>query len=198
MIFHDVYPKAKLIFAFILILSLSTGFTFAAEKNVDLKQTPATANVTKQVAIGMSTNLDSDGVRFFSLDPGTNNNEAQHNSDGAGGNTTYWLNISDTTNTYINICTKVSSELTHTDGITTIPNSGFTWNVTETLGNDAPQPDGYTFNTSYDTGNLIAEGRDEGEFYLRFWLDIPSAQKAGNYDNIIYWCGRENSTVCSC
>jgi hypothetical protein len=191
------FINMKLIFIFVLMLSLFANLILAAEKKIDTKQTVATANVTKQVAIGLSTNLDLDGVKFLSLDPGTSDNEAQHNSD-VDGNTSYWVEIDQTTNTYIDICTKDNAPLTHTDGTTTIPNSGFTWNVTDELGGNAPSLPGNPYSTVYDTENLVAKGKDSGKFYLRFWLDIPSAQKAGNYNNTIYWCGNENSTICNC
>jgi hypothetical protein len=107
-----------------------------------------------------------------------------------------WVIIQATTNTPIDICTKDNNALTHTDGSTTIPNSGFTWNVSTT--NDATNPKlpGIALSTTYDTVNLIANDASSGTFYLRYWLDVPSGQKAGNYQNIVYFWAEDNSTLC--
>jgi hypothetical protein len=135
------------------------------------------------------------GIIFGSLDPGVSDNNATGNYN-ATDQTQFWVVIQASTNTPIDICTKVNNPLTHTDGITTIPNSGFTWNVSTT--NDATNPAlaGVAIDTTYDTTNLIADDTESGIYYLRYWLDVATGQKAGDYDNTVYICGQENETTC--
>jgi len=176
----------------LLVLSITIPIVLGGN-NTSTKTTLAYANITKNVAIGLSTNLNNDGVNFGSIDSGSSNNNAEHNSDGTESNSTYWLTISNTTNTYIDICTK---DTTFSSGAEAIPNVNFTWNSTTVLGSNAPSLDGYAYQTSYDTTNLLADNSNNGTIYLRFWLDVPVGQTSGSYTNIIYWLGQENSSVC--
>jgi hypothetical protein len=191
-----VLNKKTLKIASLVALSISflAYVVIAAEVLQETKTTTGTANVTKQVAIGLSTDLIS-GIKFPNKDPGTTDNNASYNFN-ASDQTTMWIVIESSTNTPIDICTKDNAPLTHTDGTTTIPNSGFRWNVSTS--NDATNPKlpGIALSTSYDTSNLIANDQSSGTFYLRYWLDIPTGQKAGNYNNTVYYWAEDNTTLC--
>ncbi len=193
----------KLSFVAIALLSVLGVFVVlpvikSAETPYEEKSETGQATITKQVAIGLSTNLDTDGVRFTNLDPGSSNNAAEHSADGGSSETTYYVEISSSTNTPIDICTKTNQDLTF--GSYDIDNSNFKWNVTTTATADDPSLPGnaFTGDFSYDTTNLVADDQDSGTHYLRFWLTVPAAQRAGTYTNTIYWCANENSTTCDC
>jgi len=154
--------------------------------------TISNVTVNKYVAIGLSTNL-TEGILFGTLDPGTNDNNATHNYDGSGGGTTYWVTISSDSNVNVDVCIKDNAPLTKLGGTDTIPNSGYTWNCSTSA--TEPALPGTAISTTYTKTDCtnVAPGNN---VYFRFWLDIPTAQAPGDYNNTVYFKGVEAGQSC--
>ncbi len=154
--------------------------------------TISNVTVNKYVAIGLSTNL-TEGILFGTLDPGTSDNNATHNYDGPGGETTYWVAISSDSNVNVDICIKDNAPLTRSGGSETIPNSNYTWNCSTSA--TAPALPGTAISTSYAKTDCTGIGGGNNA-YFRFWLDIPAGQVPGDYNNTVYFKGVEAGQSC--
>jgi hypothetical protein len=153
------------------------------------------SNVTVNVYVSLSlTTAFSEGVEFGSLDPGVDD-QASTTCAGHGCN----VSVSGDTNVNVDILMKASDDLTRFGGAQTIPSVNYTWNSTD--GTAAWTQPGWELNTtSYDNitahkvGDSVSAG---GVRSWQAWLDIPSAQTAGLYNNTLYFCAhQEDSTDC--
>ena len=175
-----------LLMAASLLLFSSGGFTGFA--TTDSQSTTANVSINKNVAIGLTTNLSA-GIIFGAVNPGTNNNNASGNY-----------------NTGIDICIYDNDNLTNISGASTatVPNINFLFNASNyTVNaptNNTPQNPLLSSGKAIDTARYyIPEANDSTAglvLSLRFWLTIPSGQRAGIYNNTIYFLATENETAC--
>jgi hypothetical protein len=149
-----------------------------------------TSNVTVNVyvSIVLSPNLAA-GVQFGNVDPGTNDNPAT-NCD----NNLCNITVSSDTNVNVDIVLKANAALTRQGGTETIPNSGYTWNATTSP--TIPELPGYALQITYDYTNKVGSNLAPGTTVIwKAWLDIPARQRAGTYNNTLYFCGDETGTT---
>ena len=144
------------------------------------------------IAISLSSNLSS--IDFGSLSVSTNDN----NDTGNYNSTSYtqnWITLSADSSVNVDFCIKANAALTKTGTAQTIPLVGYTYanhttNAagTPALGSSVALTTGYVV----DTKNLAAGNKN----YYRFWLDVPTATEAGDYNNTIYFKAVETGTSC--
>jgi hypothetical protein len=149
-----------------------------------------TSNVTVNVYVSIVLSPDlAAGVRFGNLDPGTNDNPA---TNCAGSNCN--ITVSSDSNINVDIVLKANAALTRQGGTETIPLTAYTWN--STAQGQTPNLPGYALQTSYDYTNKVGAGLTPGTVRIwKAWLDIPAAQRAGTYNNTLYFCGDEQGTT---
>jgi hypothetical protein len=145
--------------------------------------TLSNVSVSKYLAINFGGNL-SEGIQFGNVVflPATNVN-ATHNYDGAFNGTTYTIDVSNDSNSDVDFCIKANAGLTSSAmdviGLSNETYSAYLMtNLTHPLlSNETP------LTTSYIKAQSdIGIGNSS---YWRFWLDIPSSQPAGDYNNTV-------------
>lgn len=176
-----------LVITTVCLACMSTMFSFTSAANVTDVNTSSDANVSYYIAIGMSTEL-TNGIHFGVVEQNTNNNNASQNANNnnasqnvMAGNTLYYVSVSADGNTNVNISTKDSAALTSSGN--TIGNGNYTYNANVNATNPVLPGTAMTLNFAQAIGN-IAPGSNA---FFRFWLDIPSAQPAGNYANTVFF-----------
>ncbi len=160
------------LFLFLLVFSGTSGTRGAAAS------VPSNATVPAFMSLGISNNLSA-GVLFGGLGPNTNDNNATDNY-AALGNSTYYVYSFDS-NTLVDFCTSDDAPLSSGGGLT-IGNGNYTFN--DSLAPNGPGLPGTVIGTAYQ--KLVQQGVAQNVFvYLRFWLDVPASQPAGNYVNTL-------------
>lgn len=159
---------------------------------VSEQTTPSNVTVSAYVAIALSTNWTA--IEFGNVNPGTNDNNASHNYDGgnvSNANTTYWVTVSTDSNLNADLCIKDNWALNTTGG-NVIGNTNYTYsnNTNDTV---LPLPGTAVTTSHVQAGYSVAPG---GKDYFRFWLDIPTAQAAGTYNNTVYIKGVSTGSSC--
>jgi len=169
------------LFAWILLVPICLPQT-------SIQTTTSNVTVSAYISISLSTPLAS-GVQFGQLNPGTSDNPSTTCQNYACN-----ITVSSDTNVNVDIVLKANAPLTRQGGTETIPNSGYTWNSTD--GTTMPSLPGYELSTSYDYTNKVGSNLAPGELRTwQAWLDIPSGQIAGNYNNTLYFCGQQTGTT---
>jgi hypothetical protein len=160
----------------------------------DAKTTSSNVTVNVYVSISLTTDF-SNGVEFSSLDPGTDNTAATTcASHGCN------ISVSGDSNVAVDILMKANANLTRfPPGGEMIGWWNYTWNSTD--GTEAWNQPGWELNiTSYDNRTAYKVGDSvaaSGKRSWQAWLDIPSAQTAGTYNNTLYFCAhQEDATDC--
>lgn len=140
------------------------------------------------ISILLSSNF-AGGVMFNSRNPATNDNPAVNNSQG------YNVSVSADTIGNVDICVKVNAPLTKT-GDGTIGNGNYTWNSSIAV---IPTVTGsYAIQTTYDNTNKVGTNKPANSVVIMgFWLDVPSAQSSGNYNNTIFVQGVQTGETCT-
>ncbi len=206
--------------------ALIVAWVLAGEVAAQSQIVNVTANVTiyAQVAASISFNL-SQGVPFGNITnlPQTNLNATHNNDTNATelpgilgpGNTSFYLNISKTTNVNVTLCFSANDSLRIPGSTTVIPMSGYTWNATSRHGNGTWFPwggiggpadnlppvdsndDVNVASYEYRPGmsNISVSGQpDNASIFFRFWLDIPGTQAPGDYyDTLTFKTVRDTS-----
>lgn len=159
----------------------------------DTDEKSTTSNVTVNVYVSISLTTDfNNGVTFGSLDPGTTDNNAT-TCNGLGCN----ISVSGDSNVNVDIVMKANDPLTRDGGPETIPASGYTWNTTDGTalqvmpGNELNATE-YDYRNAYKVGDSVSSSEVRS---WQAWLDIPSAQTAGTYNNTLYFCANEEDTT---
>ncbi|MEM7818919.1 MAG: discoidin domain-containing protein [Candidatus Aenigmatarchaeota archaeon] len=141
------------------------------------------------LAIGLSNTLAS-GIAFGNINPGEIKDALGNNGNAT---TDYYVVVSisgcnpNTANIYI----KASSSLT--SGSYSIPLANFKFRNSTTDNTVPSSLQNISLTTSYldnKIGSLLSDG---SYVYLKFVLEVPSSQRAGNYSNTVYfWAGRSD------
>jgi hypothetical protein len=141
--------------------------------------------VNVYVSIGLTTNL-ADGIEFGSLDPNTVNS-----SSATCNNLQCNISVSSDTNVNVDVVMKVNSYLTRQGGVETI--STQYWNSSTA---EQPTNPAYQVSTTYDYTNKVGSSLTPGtRTIFNSWLSVPSGQKAGTYNNTLYFCATETGTT---
>ncbi len=134
-------------------------------------------NITKSYSISMSENLTAQIRWNITTLPFYNSSAGGNNGTGI---TSYWINVS-ARGTSVDVYVKASGDLETGDGdVLGLGNETFSFSTTDNL---VPSSEKHTLTTDY-TDNKIGDGLVNGSvIYLKFFLDAPSAQAAGFYNN---------------
>ena len=169
-----------LISAVLLFAQNSTLITGYSSYNI-------TSNVTldKFLSVDFSSDL-SDGIFFGSIAsfPSLNTN-ATKNYNASNNGTTYYVNVSTDSNTNVDFCIKADGNMVSlANDVILLANESYS-NSTFTNSSIPLLSNELSFTTSYvKSGDNVLIGSAN---YYRFWLDIPTAQPSGDYNNTIYF-----------
>ncbi|MBI4015631.1 MAG: hypothetical protein HY362_02850 [Candidatus Aenigmarchaeota archaeon] len=210
----DNRAKILTVTVFLLMAISLSLFSFGGKltgfATTDTQSTTANVSINKFVALGITTNLSA-GIAFGAVNPGTSNNNASGNynqTNYAGGNLSmYNISISSTTNVGVDICIYDNANLTNISGgdTATIPNINFLFNASNYTVNapsvTAPRDPFLGTGIAIDTAKKYIDGIGNDSvagtvISFRFWLTIPSGQRAGIYNNTVNFLGTENETAC--
>jgi len=152
--------------------------------NVTEGSTPSNVSVMNYIALSSSQSLIN-GIQFGTvIYPPFDNLNATHNYDGVGNETTFYLNVSNDTISPVDFCIRGSGDLINPIfdaiglGNETYSNSIITNSTSPFLSNEI------SLTTIYvKSQQNVSIG---GINYYRFWLDLPSDQSNGNYNNTIF------------
>ena len=186
--------------AFLVFVVIASFFLFFLESftltgNVTSGSTTSNVSIAKYLAISFGTNL-SQGIQFGTVNalPATNIN-ATHNYDGTSTGTTYTIDVSTDSNSHVDFCIKANAGLTSAAldviglGNETYAALNLTNSTHPLLSNETSMTTSYV--KSY--AESIAPGNSS---YWRFWLDIPSAQPSGDYNNSVSFEGVVAGLAC--
>ena len=161
----------------------------------EVETTKSNVTVSSTVAIGMSANLTF-GIRFETLDPNTNDNNATANYNNTDFNTTlYWITVETASNNNVDLC--IGDDVALTSGGNTIPNSGYTFSVNETNNRTLPIEPSTTSIGTAGAYTSVTNNVPEGNRYFRFHLDVPNDQAAGDYGNCVSFKATVTGTACT-
>jgi len=152
--------------------------------------TPLNATISEWLDIVPSKQLSTHGVKFGSVDPGTNNTQANNNTGGPGGTTGYNLTLDPASNINMNVTHRLQSSLPA--GVQVQERVNLTENV-----------NGYSTNTTLTT-SFTAAGNSSKRFKcqgitlsgscdVRFDIDVANATTAGSVDATYEFCGKDST-----
>lgn len=177
----------------IIVENTSAGFEITGHVTFDT----ATSNVTitQYFSIDLSDNL-KDGIEFGTVSTlPADNQSATNNVDGGDGNTTMYVNVSEDSNTAIDVCIKANADLSDPDNSNVIGIGNETYaNSTTTVGGAPALVNETSLTTSYV---LAGEDVSQGAMnYYKLWLDVPAATVVGGYNNTIEFKGVVTGDSC--
>ena len=151
-------------------------------------------SVAKYLAVTFGSNLAA-GIQFGNVVflPATDIN-ATHNYDGTNNTTTFYISVSNDSNSAVDFCIKADTDLT-SSALDVIGVGNETYSADNSTTSTIPALGSETsFTTSYvKAQNVTAPGNSS---YWRFWLDIPAAQPSGDYNNTVYFKGVVSGLSC--
>jgi len=189
-----IYRKVLIIIFIASLLLLGFENICAITGHVTETTTPSQVTIMRSLAISFSSQLGEgiifDEVRFL---PATNVN-ATHNYDGIANASGYFVLVSPDGNVPVDVCLRAEGPLT-TIGGDTIPLVGETYShskssniTTPSVLLEAPLTTDYVLSSE----NIPLGGTG----YLRFFLDVPTAQAPGDYSNNIFFKGTPTGAGC--
>jgi len=189
-----IYRKVLIIvfIAALLLLGFENFCTLTGYASEGI--TPSNVTIVQSLAISFSTQLGEgiifDEVRFL---PAANVN-ATHNYDGIGNASGYFILVSPDGNTPVDVCLKADGPLTSVGG-DTIPLVGETYSHSKISNITMPS---VTSEVSLTTNYTLSSDNVPlgGTGYLRFFLDVPTAQAPGDYSNNIFFKGTPTGAGC--
>ncbi|MFA5060819.1 MAG: hypothetical protein WC494_00690 [Candidatus Pacearchaeota archaeon] len=176
-------------FGILLVLSISMILLQSIGMTGYVTEGSAVSNVTitSYLAIQMSSNL-GEGILFGTINelPGTNVN-ATHNHDGGSSGSTMYIEVSNDSNSNVDLCIKANEDLMSQElEIIGVGNQTYANSTTTDAGTPAVASEVSLTKSYVKSGVDIEKGSN---FYYRFWLDIPAAQPVGTYNNTVYFKG---------
>jgi hypothetical protein len=182
---------ASLALVFIQNSSFLTGHVTGGTE----ASTYSNVSIQKYLAMSFSSELAT-GIYYGNVAtlPATNINATQ-NYLGASNATQYYVYVSNDSNTAIDVCIRANTGLSSSAGdIIGLNNETYASNVTTSnitdpsVLNEVPMDYNFTKGAEY-----IQPGNNS---YWRFWLDVPSAQPSGIYNNSVYFRGVQYGFPC--
>ncbi len=193
---EEFEKKLNIFLAFVVLASFFLFFFESINITGYATQGSTVSNVTiaKYLAIAFGNNL-SEGIRFGTVNtlPAVNVN-ASHNYDGANFSTTYNILVSTDSNSRVDFCIKANHGL-QDPALDVIGLGNETYSAYNMTNLTRPRLSAEkSMTTSYFKAiNNTAVGSSS---YWRFWLDIPAAQPAGNYNNTVSFEGVVSGLAC--
>lgn len=189
-VYHLVLLIIFLIFSFLTILS---GITL--EGHVTQGDVSSNVSVMKSLAISFSPSL-ANGIYFGKVNflP-ANNVSAVENYNGSFNSTNYYVLVSPDGNIPVKLCLKSNSGMISSNGdVIGVKNESYSTNVGYSNSTIPSLKNETSFTLNYTkAGETIPTGNSS---FLRFWLNIPRAQAAGEYNNSIFFKGVEAGYSC--
>ncbi len=183
-----------LVFVIALAFFLFLFESFSITGNATEGSTISNVSIAKYLAISFSSNL-SEGILFGNVAalPSVDIN-ATHNYDGTSGGSSFFISVSNDSNTAIDFCIKANAGLTSAaSDVIGLGNETYS-NSTSTNSTIPPLTSQTALTTAYvKSGVGVAVGSNE---YWRFWLDIPAAQPSGDYNNSVSFKGVVSGVSC--
>ena len=189
-VYHLVLLITFLIFSFLTILSGITVQGHVTQGNI-----PSNVSIMKSLAISFSSSL-ANGIYFGKVNflP-ANNVSAVENYNGSFNSTNYYVLVSSDGNVPVDLCLKANSGMISSNGdIIGVKNESYSTKVGSSNLTVPSLTNETSFTLNYTkSGGTIPTGNYS---FLRFWLDIPAAQAAGEYNNSIFFKGVEAGYSC--
>jgi hypothetical protein len=191
------YKLINLVLLTIMILALF--FIFLSNTNVftghaTVSNIPSNVSILKYFSISASSSI-SNGISFGNVQilPATNIN-ATENYNGTANSTEYYLLVSTDGNANVDFCIKANSSLFNS-ALDEIGFGNESYSNSSSSNSTLPSSlEDVSLELNYvKAGNNFAPGENN---YYRFFLDIPSGQPAGNYNNTILFKGVQTESVC--
>jgi hypothetical protein len=155
---------------------------------------PSNVSVEKYIAISFSENL-KEGILFGEVNvlPATNVNSS-HNYDGVGNSTTFYINVSQDSNSAVDFCIRANANLTTSSlDIIGIGNQTYSNSTSSDSSSPALSQEVSLTGSYVKSSDTIPIG---GVNYYRFWLDVPAGQSSGSYNNTISFKGLQSGLSC--
>lgn len=174
----------------IIVENTSVGFEITGHAI-----TTSNVTITEFFAIDLSDNLD-DGIEFGTVNTlPADDQTATNNADSGDGNTTMYVNVSEDSNTAIDVCIKANADLSDPSNSNVIGIGNETYANSTTTVDGAPDlADEVSLTTDYV---LAGEGVSIGGLnYYKLWLDVPVATAVGSYNNTIEFKGVVTTAGC--
>jgi len=144
-------------------------------------------SVAKYLAVTFGSNLAA-GIQFGNVVflPATDIN-ATHNYDGTNNTTTFYISLSNDSNSAVDFCIKADTDLTSSAlDVIGVGNETYS-NYTSTNSTEPNLLFQTSLTTNYSKSSVnVGIGTDD---FWRFWLDVPASQASGNYNNTVYFKG---------
>jgi hypothetical protein len=185
----------------ILVIVLALGMIFienasAITGHATTGSTYSNVTIQQYLAIEMSEELYS-GIDFGSVATLGQIYNASENYNGTSpsNSTLYWINVSQDSNTAVDLCTYVNSGMTSIGGDIIGPgNESFSANTTVSNITDPSFLSHTNYTNSSQVGHLGVPVGNQS--YWRFWLNAPLGQATGNYNNTVIFEGYNSGTGC--
>ena len=172
-----------------LIIVIVLSFILIFIENATIHGEATQGDITSNVSVFLSLAIDfsddlRDGILFGDvITLPVTNLDATGNYNGSSNSTSYYILVSPDGNTPIDLCLDVSSPLM-TDSLEEIGVANETYSHSTESNLTLPdEGEEYPFSLTYEkAGSNIPTG---GINYMRFWLDIPTGQPPGDYNNSV-------------
>ena len=184
----DYFLSVILFVLMIFFLSLAAINNSNIHGNAVILDVSSNVSITKSLAVSFSSDL-ADGIHFGNVNflPATNVN-ASENYNGSLNATLYFVEVSSDGNTPVDLCLRAGSDLVST-GADRLGYNNESYSSFVGISNET-SPDVSFENPMSLVSTLVESSVPLGErIYLRFWLDVPSGQASGSYNNSIYFNG---------
>lgn len=187
--FTNIFLMFVILFSFVMI-----GFENISISGRATLETSSNVSIVSYLAIDFSSDL-AEGIIFEDVLflPAENVN-AKGNYNGSLNSTKYFVRVSPDGNTPIDLCVRANSGMENMGG-DLIPLEGETYS--SSFENDFDNPgllNEMSLTLNYSLASISIPAGNQTN--MRFWLDVPSNQPAGQYNNSIYFKGIASGIGC--
>lgn len=187
--FTNIFLMFVILFSFVMI-----GFENISISGRATLETSSNVSIVSYLAIDFSSDL-AEGIIFEDVLflPAENVN-AKGNYNGSLNSTKYFVRVSPDGNTPIDLCVRANSGMKNMGG-DLIPLEGETYS--SSFENDFDNPgllNEMSLTLNYSLASISIPAGNQTN--MRFWLDVPSNQPAGQYNNSIYFKGIASGVGC--
>lgn len=189
------YNVLNIALMFVIIFSLiMIGFEEISMSGRATLETSSNVSIVSYLAIDFSDDLASGIIFEDVLFLPANNINAKGNYNGSMNSTNYFVQVSPDGNTPIDLCIRANSGM-RTSGGDEIPLSGETYS--SSFENNLTNPSIFDETSLALNYSVLSSAVPSGNrSFMRFWLDVPSNQPAGQYNNSIFFKGIASGVGC--
>ncbi len=146
------------------------------------------------ISISISPAL-MNGIMFGTINPGTNDNPAINNTNGAGGGTAYNITIDSSTTVNVDLYNDASGNLVSGSYIIGIGNVTHQANTTSNTGDNLVAAGSIALSITYSIiGSICQNLLANSNCWISYWLDSPTVQPPGSYTTTYKYCAVQNGT----